>query len=42
MAVPMAMPAGVVMAKKQAMRVVERVLNCAWDMQPPNANPSKN
>ena len=38
----MAIPAGVVMAKKQAMRVAERVLNWAWDMQPPRANPSKN
>ena len=38
----MPIPAGVVMAKKQAIIVVDMVLNCAWEMQPPSANPSKN
>lgn len=42
MAAPMAIPTGVVTAKKAAMREVERVLNWAWEMQPPRAKPSKN
>ena len=42
MAVPMPTPVGVVSAKKQAIIVADEVLNCAWDMHPPSANPSKN
>lgn len=38
----MPIPAGVVIAKKHAIIVAERVLNWAWAMQPPSANPSKN
>jgi len=42
MAVPIETPNGVVNAKKQAIMVAEEALNCAWEMHPPSANPSKN
>lgn len=42
MAVPIAIPIGVVRAKKHAIIVVCRVRNWACEMQPPSAKPSKN
>lgn len=42
MPVPIAIPVGVVKAKKQAIIVAWRVPNWACEMHPPSANPSKN
>lgn len=39
---PVATPKGVVSAKKHDIIVADKVLNWAWEIHPPSANPSKN